>query len=172
MPEPLLAATSVKLFGQIVIGLTLDLSAAGGGDNGPFKGLADKLKVADPQLARIYGFSHEGQYYDLARPAIFLVKGSGTAVGNELPDTRIAATPPELAGQVFAWDYDRDDFSLRIDIDVGSLERILVDAEIGPDRTRYAGADVRLRQAGADVRLRQAGADVRLRGGRGGGLSD
>jgi hypothetical protein len=172
MPEPLLAATSVKLFGQVVLGLTLDLSAAGGGENGPFKGLADKLRVADPQLARIYGFSHEGQYYDLARPAIFLVDGPGTAVGNELPETRIAVTPPELAGGVSAWDYDRDDFSLRLDLDVGPLDRILLDAELGPDRARYAGADIRLRQAGADVRLRHAGADVRLRGGRGGGISD
>lgn len=179
MPEPLLAATSIKLFGQIVVGLTLDLDVAAGGEGGSFKGLADKLKVADPQLARIYGFSHEGQYFDLARPTIFLVNGPGTTVGDELPATRIAATPPELADQVLAWDYDRGDFSLRIDLDVGSLDRILLDAEIGADPMGYAGANVRLQQ-GANVRLQQGGANARLRyaganvrsGGRGGGLSD
>ena len=174
MPEPLLAATSVKLFGQVVLGLTLDLTAAGGGDDGPFKGLANKLKVADPQLARIYGFSHEGQYYDLARPAIFLVNGPGTEVGNELPETRIAVTPPELAGGVSAWDYDRDDFSLRIDLDVGPLDRILLDMELGAEQLQlsYAGQKVRAAHGGADLRLRYAGQKVRLHGGRTGGLSD
>lgn len=174
MAEPLLAATGVKLFGQIVVGLTLDLTAAGGGADGPFKALVGKLKVDDPRLARVYGFSYEGQYYDLARPAIFLVNGEGAEAANQLPETRVAAVPPELAGQVSAWDYDRDDFSLRLDLDVGSLDRILLDAEIGPTglRAGYGGQDVRLRYAGQDVRLRYAGQDVRLRGGRGGGMSD
>ena len=171
MPEPLLAATSVKLFGQVVLGLTLDLTAAGGGDDGPFKGLAGKLKVADPQLARIYGFSHDGVYFDLARPAIFLVRGPGTPVTNDLPVTGVVAMPPALAGSVTAWDYDRDDFSLRIDLDIGPIDRILLDAELGPDAMGHVVANVRLQQAGANARLRYAGANVRS-GGRGGGLSD
>ena len=35
-----------------------------------------------PNLARIYGFSYEGVYYGLPGPAIFLVHGAGTQVGN------------------------------------------------------------------------------------------
>lgn len=178
--EPLLAASGVKLFGQLVVGLTLDLNAAGG-SGASLKRLVDRLKMADPQLARIYGFSHDGQYFDVTPPAIFLVDGPGTVVGNHFSDTRVAATPPELAGDMLSWDLDRADFSLRIDIDVGPLDRILLDMELGPDPMGYGGANVRLQQAGANVRLQQAGANARLRyaganvrsGGRGGGgLSD
>ncbi len=181
MPEPLLASSGVKLFGRIVAGLTLDPAAMAGGEaDASLRRLAAKLGDA-PRLARIYGFSHEGQYYDLARPTIFLVDGDGRPCGDDVASTGVAAKPPEFADGLFVWDYDRSDFSLRMDIDVGPLERILLDAELGPDPMAYAGASVKLQQNGASVRLqqgaasvrlRQAGASVRLQNGRGGGFPD
>ena len=40
-----------------------------------------------------------------------------------------------LVGHRVVWEYDRGDFSLRLDIDSGPLERILIDAEQGADDT-------------------------------------
>jgi hypothetical protein len=176
MPEPLLAGSGVKLFGRIVAGLTLDPAAMAGGEaDASLRRLAAKLGDA-PRLARIYGFSHEGQYYDLARPTIFLVDGEGRPCEDGVASTGVAVEPPEFADGLLVWDYDRSDFSVRIDVDVGSLERILLEAELGLDeqlRATHGRQNIRMGVAGQSVRLRYAGQSVRSQGGgRGGGLSD
>lgn len=186
MPESLLAASAVKLFGRLVDEgfLKVDKTKVAG-SLGQALG---RLAVTDTsKFARIYGFSFEGQYYDLARPAIFLVQGDGTPVTPVSPVTGdgksatpvppaigVAVEPPKFASDVLVWDYDRDDFLLRIDVETGPLERILLEAELGPDQLRagYAGQTARLNSAGQTVRLRYAGQTVRLQGGRGGGLND
>ena len=70
--------------------------------------------------------------------------------------------------------FDQSDFSLRLEIDVGPIERILLETEIGPDQQRapYAGQNVRsgyagqnVRYAGQNARLRYAGQNARLQGG-------
>lgn len=51
-----------------------------------------------------------------------------------------AAQCCDFAFDIRVWEYDRGDFSLRLDIDSGPLERILVDAEQGgEDRMPYFG---------------------------------
>ena len=46
----------------------------------------------------------------------------------------------EFSYKIRVWEYDRADFSLRLDVDSGPLERILIDAESGgDDRMPYFG---------------------------------
>jgi hypothetical protein len=170
--EPLLAGSGVRLFGQLVTGLKLDLNAAHG-NLGSLKRLADRLG-GEGQLARIYGFSHEGQYYDLTRPTIFLVDGAGVPAGTSIATTALAAMPPRLTDDVLVWDCDRSDFTLRLDLDLGPFERVLLDAELGPEEARlsFGGQQARANYGGQQVRLRYAGQQVRLQGGRGGGMGD
>jgi hypothetical protein len=166
--EPLLAAGGVKLFGQKVVGLDIDLGKASSG----LAGLPQKLTkaMAAPTLARIYGFSYEGRYYEMARPAIFLVEGNGTAVDKTMATTGAASRTPAPREGLTMWPADQGDISLRLDIDIGPLERILLEAELGPDQQRLAmaGQSARLDYSGQSVRLRYAGQSARLRGGSGG----
>ena len=81
-----------------------------------------------------------------------------------------------LLGNLRSWTFDQSDFSLRLEVDVGPIERILLETEIGPDQQRapYAGQNVRsgyagqnVRYAGQNARLRYAGQNARLQGGSG-----
>lgn len=121
-----------------------------------------------PRLARIYGFAYEGHYYDLAKPAIFLVHGEGTAAEGawqgtgDATDDRwartpagtdrigVAATSSAFAQDMRIWIYDKGDFSIRLDSESGPLEQILLEAELSSERLRtyFAGSKVRLRGPG------------------------
>jgi hypothetical protein len=150
MPETLLSASAVKLFGRLVTGITLDPKAAEGGIGaGAF--LRDQLAASEPGLAMVYGYSYQGQYQTLARPALFLVHGAGVAATEE--NSGVAATSQEFSPDIKCWEYDRGDFSLRLDIDSGPLERILIEAEQQEGEVPYfRGAHTRFR--GAHTRLR------------------
>jgi hypothetical protein len=97
-----------------------------------------------PRLARIYGFSFEGHYYDLPKPAIFLVHGPGSdpeawRPSTSLPHARVdrapadadrtgvASTPSSFSEDMRVWSYDKSDHSLRLDSDSGTLEQILLE---------------------------------------------
>lgn len=130
--------------------------------------LQAQLLAPGARLARIYGFSYEGHYYDLAKPAIFLVHGPGSdpeafrpaAAGkHRLPEARVDRAPSDAdrsgvarTGTSFAedmrvWSYDKGDFSIRLDPETGPLEQILLQAELQVDRlqTIYSGNKARLR---------------------------
>jgi hypothetical protein len=53
----------------------------------------------------------------------------------------------EFSSDLLVWEYDRGDFSLRMDIDSGPLERILIEAELGSenDMPYFRGSKTRLR---------------------------
>lgn len=58
-----------------------------------------------------------------------------------------AAQCCDFAFDIRVWEYDRGDFSLRLDIDSGPLERILIDAEqAGEDRMPYFGSRIQRRR--------------------------
>lgn len=60
-----------------------------------------------------------------------------------------AATIGDFAADIRVWEYDRADFSLRLDIDSGPLERILIEREDGGDEMPYfRGQRTRLRGPG------------------------
>jgi hypothetical protein len=182
MPETLLTPTGIKLYGRVVIGLKLDNPPVPATvvPTGTNTFLYNQLKTDaagnPPTLARIYGFSYEGHYYDLAKPAIFVVHGSGTPVdvGKNKDRTSVDTSgvitkewefsnqpPGAAAADLMMWEYDKGDFSLRLDIESGPFEQILLAAALRGGSSAYSsGAD--LRTSGAD--LRSSGADLRISG--------
>ncbi len=182
--ETLLSPSNVLLYGREVLDLTITFQNPVSpttpvprlGDN---NFLQRQLAQADARLARIYAFTYEGYYYDLPRPAIFLVHGPGAdpegpRPGVVNPPRRVSRAPADadrtgVATEDYAfsddmkvWSYDKGDFSLRMDVETGTLEQILLDAILMPENqsTAYSGAHARL--SGAHARL--SGAHARLSG--------
>ncbi len=201
MAETLLSPGNILLFGRVVEDIDIIVPPGPPPDprHGPFvkdrKGsntfLENQLKGEGCCFARIYGFSFEGCYYDLPWPTLFLVHGKGedaeTAPGagrvSRAPDdpsrTGLGAADFSFADNVRVWSYDRADLSIRLDVDSGTFEQILLDLVLGGggagpvvSGARVSGARVAgARVSGARVSgARVAGA--RVRGGRDGDSSD
>jgi hypothetical protein len=142
--------------------------------------LADQLGNAYSTLARIYAFSYEGGFYALPQPAIFLVQGAGEPVDPRkiaelvarAPDsvdyTGVVAQDYQFSYDILVWSYDKGDFSIRLDVNTGPLEQILLDATLGRAGGAYAGAEARI--SGAEARV--SGAEARMRRNRWGNMSD
>ena len=95
-------------------------------------------------FARIYGFTYEGTYYDLHRPMLFLVHGKGEPAseartglkGRRKPSrapgdpslTGLVAAEFEFADDVRVWSYDKADYTIRMDVETGMFEQVLLDA--------------------------------------------
>jgi hypothetical protein len=136
-----------------------------------------------PTLARIYSFSSEGAYFELPRPPVFLVHGPGRPVGNwmynsSLDQAGVAARDWEFSGNhrqnepigpnaLVYWEYEKGDFSLRLDLDAGPFEQILLQMALrssaGVSGAGVSGAGV----SGAGV----SGAGVSGAGVSGAGVS-
>src|SRR5262249_15690893 len=116
----------------------------------------------EPQIARIYGFSYEGHYYDLARPSLFLVHGPGVQADRPARDPRaakapdrtnrfgVAATAKSFPEDMRGGSYDKGDFSVRLDVETGTLERILLEGELASEKlkTYFGASKLRLRSPG------------------------
>jgi hypothetical protein len=192
MPETLLTPTSIKLYGRVVTGLTVPIPPAPPAPATPpvppvppaslgaNNFLENQLRAAGARFARIYGLSFEGHYYDLPKPAIFLVHGDGMAPvfrGNyhtDVDSSGVVAREWEFADNDPAagkqdlkmWEYEKGDFSIRLDIESGPFEQILLAAALRGGPAAASGADLRssgadLRSSGADLRI--SGADLRIR---------
>lgn len=155
MPETLLSHSDVLLFGRCIEDLLIQPTPDG--RHGPFvaarqgtKGeLEHQLLAGDAAIARIYGFAYEGKYYDLPRPILFLVHGEGVPASEAGPKeagspNRARAVPePSLGGvgqsafqfsdDLRVWSYDKADYTIRMDVDTGMFEDILLKAFIGDD---------------------------------------
>jgi hypothetical protein len=93
-----------------------------------------------PILARIYGFSFEGTYYDLPRPMLFLVHGEGIDFVDPKDSKKrrpaqspadpsisgVAAADFDYADDIRVWSYDKADYTIRMDIETGMFEDILL----------------------------------------------
>lgn len=105
-----------------------------------------QLERSDARLARIYGFSYEGAYFDLPRPVVFLVHGAGQpavrdsrVTGASATEAQLARAPrkPSVSGVAAAdfgiaddirvWSYDKADYTIRMDIETGMFEQVLLD---------------------------------------------
>jgi hypothetical protein len=201
MVETLLSPSNVLLYGREMRDITLtrsdEATQPAAPETVPRKGennfFARQLQAPEARLARIYGFSYEGHYYDLARPAIFLVHGPGTdpeafRPANALPGARfdrapadadrtgVAQTGGSFSEDIRVWSYDKGDFSVRLDIETGPLDQILLDCELRPESVDVSYSGASARASGASARLsgasaRLSGASARLRN-RGGGYGD
>jgi hypothetical protein len=215
MPESLLSFSNILLFGEPVYDLEvvnpvpIPPEAAGDnaaenaaegedaqGDNdrdpvrerrraGPNRQLAAQLVDNNACYAKIYGFSYEGRYYDMARPTLFLVHDVGelvTLADNNAPNPSRALREPALSGlsvadfdfadEIRVWSYDKADYTIRMDVETGRFEQLLLEAEMDEDELAsfYSGQRARIGGQRARVggqRARVSGQRVRInnRGG-------
>jgi hypothetical protein len=150
--------------------------------------LGEQVSAIDARIAKIYGFSYEGRYYDLARPTLFLVHGDGEVVtqappavgapphGSRAPRhpslTGLSGADFDFADDLRVWSYDKADYSIRMDVETGMLEQLLLEAELDEDAIEAFHSGQRARVSGQRARVsgqraRVSGQRVR-RGDRGG----
>lgn len=186
--ETLLGVSSVYLFGRRLLDIEIKPQVYGAVPEVGANNFLRKQLIADGAcLARIFAFSFEGELMELNRPTIFLVHGQGvdpddpppTNVQGETEYRRLARSPGSssktglgIQSQSFAentrvWVYDKTDFSMRMDIETGTLEQILLgsDSSFGFDpasgMARSSGGMARSSGAGA----RSSGGMARSSGG-------
>ncbi len=155
MQENLLSPTNIHLFGR-VFPLTVDnpsLPAALGANqflrnqlNLPSTGTPPGTGPNTAIFARIYAISYEGTFYNLPKPAIYLVHGPGRSVSGSgkvrhvaavplasqsaIDDSGVVAEDFDFESDVLVWEYDKGDFTLRIDIASGTFDDILLEATL------------------------------------------
>ena len=146
-------------------------------------------QLAAGRFARIYGFSFEGSYYDLPRPVLFLVHGDGELVAEDLGKfsparapsptglTGLAAADFDFADGLRVWSYDKADYTIRMDVETGMFEDVLLASILGgggPGGMDSAGMSARGMSArGMSARGMSArGMSARGMSARGGGNSD
>jgi hypothetical protein len=145
--ESLLTPSGIKLFGREFKALTLaDVPPKIRSGN---NFLHEQLAADGARLARIYGFSYQGQYFDLASPVVFLVHKEGVAPTKAAGSTGIAAKDWDFAGDILMWEYDQADFTVRIDIESGPLEDLLLAAELDSGMAEVGSAGAHARGAHA-----------------------
>lgn len=146
----LLEHSRVLIYGRVVSGITIEASKIKDDGLGKNKFVHSQLTGRDKdekqQLATVYGFEFEGHYYDLPTPTILLVHGDPRS-----PDDAGAAVKPDpgLVDDIKVWSYDKADFSIRLDIDSGPLEAILLEEAL--DRSGVAAQTSAKRISGKRV---------------------
>ena len=145
--------------------------------------LEDQLRDPNAQLARIYGFSYEGHYYDLTTPTIFLVHGPGVdpqAWRPLPPRDRVSRAPADadltgVAGMtgtfsedMRVWSYDKGDFTIRMDIETGPFEQTRLEAEVVAEEMQAYYSGQKVRASGQKVRA----SGQKVRGPGSGNLGD
>lgn len=132
-------------------------------------------------LARIYGFSFEGAFYGLPRPSLFMVQGLGTSLSpdhwfggsrssgeqgsrSSLDQSGVAAREWEFSADnsLVYWEYEKGDFSLRLDTEAGQFEQILLAAALraGADMADRSGASLGVRSGASLAGASLAGASL------------
>lgn len=198
MPETLLTASSIVLFGRVVEDISISARKGNESHNPTVAGAkvrrsashlqqqltrkdssdgkSGKKGEAQARFARIYGFSYEGAYFECAVPVLFLVHGDG------MKPSKVKVPGPDREDKKFynglrAWSYDRSDETMRLDIDSGSFEEVLLSTIGGEGGPGVSGARVSgARVSGARVSgARVSGARVsgaRVSGARISGARD
>jgi hypothetical protein len=132
-------------------------------------------------FARIYAFSFEGSIYTLPKPAIFLVFGPGKGIDvqgfgggrTNTDQAGVVAREWEFsgAGSTFGgtgnvdlryWEYEKGDFSIRLDTEAGPFEQILLAAAVraGADMADRSGASLGIRSGASLAGASLSGASV------------
>ena len=128
------------------------------GVNHPAPGGVTLKVVLLPMFARIYAFSFEGAIYSHPRPSMFLVHGPGRLVdvgafgrttldqsGVMAREWEFSKLDPNLGADIRYWEYEKGDFSIRLDTEAGPLDDILLSAVMraGADTADRTGLGVR-----------------------------
>ena len=140
--------------------------------------LAEQFDKA--RFARIYGFSYEGHYYDLPRPTVFLVHGKGhpltedDGAGSSASNPARAPRSPNFSGvstanfqfadEMRVWSYDKADYTVRMDVETGMIEDVLLQVELDDEGMDAFLSGQRARVSGQ--RARVSGQRARVSGQR------
>ncbi|WP_299402098.1 pentapeptide repeat-containing protein [uncultured Roseobacter sp.] len=98
------------------------------------------------QFARIYGFTYDGAYYEIPTPVLFTVKDDGVDA-----DTVAVPGPNPKNAKFFAslkaWTVKQTEETVRLDVDQGKFEDVLLgmvggDGAAGVSGARVSGARV------------------------------
>jgi hypothetical protein len=120
---------------------------------------ANRTPELKPMLARIYGFSYLGSYYKLANPPVMRLYGEGIEVKPSYkPENSMDVLGVEFKNQDFVegvrmWPADQLDVTVRIDITIASLRKILLDSDMSQD----ANVNCNVPPSRADVVGRDSG---------------
>ncbi|MDS9469915.1 hypothetical protein RGQ15_20410 [Paracoccus sp. MBLB3053] len=150
MPETLLSHSEILLFGRVVEDLHIKATeepeaAKSSGQPGAVEG---QLAAEQPNFARVYGFGFEGLYHVLPVPALFLVHGPGVSAETAASGLRPSAgatTEGSVGGvllpdDLMVWTYDKADYSIRMDVQSGMFEQLLLGK--GPSGPEARGMSV------------------------------
>jgi hypothetical protein len=160
--ESVLNVSAVYLFGRLVSDLRVVGDDPEDGDRPPRKGannfLMQQIRNNTAELARIYAFSFEGSLFELTRPSLFLVHGGGLDPDAPGPAgqfaeelRRLARSPGRISRtgvgrqsgsfsmDMKVWVYDKGDFSMRLDVETGTFEHILLDTELDDEAWASGG---------------------------------
>jgi len=166
MPETLLSASTIKLYGRSLAEVTFKISkpvypAPLGANNF----LERQLAAPDAKFAKIYAFSFEGHFYEMPKPAAFLVHGPGIAIVNlpSAPPSALDTTGVISQQWAFSWgvvdtadlcywEYEKGDFSMRMDLEAGPFEKILLEAVMRGPSGAESRSGMNLR-SGMNVRI-------------------
>ena len=122
----------------------------------------DNQLVEDARFARIYGFSYEGTYYELPNPTLFLVHGTGKRATSTDANLNILNQPPnhasrapfnpslsgvgaadfQIADDIRVWAYDKADYTIRMDVETGMFEQVLLEIFFSGGDAMISGAKV------------------------------
>ncbi len=141
--------------------------------------LADQFG-GDAGFAKIYGFSYEGRYYDLARPTLFMVHGEGEDVADDSllgaakdrparaprgsSATGVSSADFQFGDAVRVWSYDKADYTVRMDVETGMFEQVILEAELDEESIEAFYSGQRARVSGQ--RARVSGQRARVSGQR------
>ena len=137
----------------------------GAGTNPPFNPPRQATLRNQPQLARIYSFSHGGNYHKLPCPLIYMVWGPGHSPDDEqqskesgLPSFETQNTGLEGKGWRFGsdikvWKMDKNDRSMVIDLEIGDLEDILLEPVFSETDGDFADAPESRMRAASRMRM-------------------
>ena len=139
-PKSLLGAGDIRLFGVVVEDLVFQPGGASAGETGLAEGdamLRARLHQRGGRFARIYGFTYEGTFYLMPRPALFLVHSKGEPVTTTLADQLALSLPDALR----SWTSDVFDHNVRLDVSVGSMRDIALEQNIDEQglQSHYSG---------------------------------
>ena len=88
------------------------------------------IDTSNPTIALIYAYAYEGHTYRLAKPQIMLVEGEGEVYPPGKTDGR---NQPD--GGLFLWRQSKDDETISIEVQSGTVERLVIDANLPGNRS-------------------------------------
>ena len=110
-------------------------------------------------FARIYGFSFEGHYYKLPRPALFLFDSGGQQCGpggNSSDDQGpfetavigVESRDWHFGRDIMVWTVNKYDRATRLDVEIGTYDEVLLQPMTGAEAAFRNAASFRTKAVG------------------------